>query len=166
MRDVMLIIPNAFSKDRLQPYIDSVSQHYNEFITNNPGYEDSWSGRTVDITDDGIVQEVTDILESSLKIKLKCSQAQIQLWPEGIPLGMHKHDDLGRPLQSLYNSMLYLNDDFYGGQFVTERGVEIEPRIGTISFFNGRDVKHGVSHFYGGNRYTIIFWWSHASQWI
>jgi hypothetical protein len=180
MQNVTHIVPNAFSKEELQPYIDKISTHYNNFVSKYPhadnseialNIKDRWDIRSIGIKGDEIITKVKDVLESSLRIKLHCHMAQIQIWPEEIPVQLHKHtgvtsgpttwDDI-----SLYNSMLYLNDDFYGGEFVTDEGIEIQPRTGTLTFFNGGEVRHGVNLFYGNPRYTIIFWWSTDSHWI
>lgn len=164
----MHIFTNTFKQDRLQPYISKILEHYNAHVNNNPSAWNSWSARTLDITGDSIVQSVIDIIESKLRVKLTCHQAQIQIWPQGVDLYFHKHseDTDGRNVTSVYNSMLYLNEDFRGGEFVTEHGIKIEPRAGTLTFFNGNDIMHGVSPFYGNHRYTIIFWWSRQSHWI
>ena len=165
---LMHVFTDTFTQDQLLPYVEKILEHYTAHVGNHPTEWESWGARTVDITGDSIVKSVIDIIESEIRIKLICYQAQIQIWPEGVNLSFHKHevDIKGRNQTSFYNSMLYLNDDFRGGEFVTEQGIKIEPRSGTLTFFNGNNVRHGVSPFYGNHRYTIIFWWSRQSHWI
>jgi hypothetical protein len=150
------------------PYIEKMQEHYRKCVIEDPRSWEQWHVRTLDITTDPIVDTVIDVIESKIKIKLLCHQSQIQIWPQGVNLCFHKHeqDIKGRNRTRLYNSLLYLNQDFRGGEFVTEQGIKIEPRIGTLTFFNGNDIMHGVAPFYGNDRYTIIFWWSRESNWI
>jgi hypothetical protein len=162
-----VVFPGSFDKDELQPYIDYVDNHYNSYVESFPDKWDSWEARALNITGDPIGQKVAHILSSRLKIELVCSEIHIQLWPEGCCLTFHSHDmDVNWADRSVYNSMLYLNDDFAGGEFITEQGIKIEPRAGTLSFFNGNHIKHGIAPFYGNRRYTIIFWWDKQSYWI
>jgi len=44
-----------------------------------------------------------------------------------------------------YNSLLYLNDNFSGGEFFTETGLTIKPIPGRLTFFDGSIVTHGVN---------------------
>ena len=164
----MHIFTEVFDQATLQPYIDKIENHYRQCVKTDAALWNSWSARTVDITEDPIVEKVIATLESKLRVELFCHQAQIQIWPEGVDLYFHRHqeDTDGRNRTSLYNSMLYLNDDFRGGEFITEQGVKIEPRVGTLTFFNGNDIRHGVAPFYGNDRFTIIFWWSRQSRWL
>ena len=55
--------------------------------------------------------------------------------------------------------MLYLNDDFLGGEFYTESGIVLKPKKGMLTLFNGATVKHGVKKVLEKDRYSIIFWW-------
>jgi hypothetical protein len=162
----MFIFPDSFRKEDLIQYVTRIKDHYSLCVKNNPESWEKWQSRIVDISEDPIIDKVIKILESKLKVRLVCHQAQIQIWPENVNLKFHKHsdDETGRKLTSEYNSMLYLNDSFKGGEFVTEQGIKIEPRTGTLTFFDGNNIKHGVNHFYGDDRYTIIFWWSKDSQ--
>jgi len=54
---------------------------------------------------------------------------------------------------------LYLNSNFNGGTFYTDCGIRVNPMPGRLTFFNGREVMHGVTPVENNHRYTIIFWW-------
>jgi hypothetical protein len=55
--------------------------------------------------------------------------------------------------------LLYLNDDFEGGEFFTDTGIRIKPKKNRLTFFNGSAIPHGLTKVEKAHRYTIIFWW-------
>ena len=71
---------------------------------------------------------------------------------------LHVHDHNGRE-NIKYNSLIYLNENFLGGNFVTSKGIDIKPKKGMLTFFNGQTVCHGVKTVLQNDRKTIIFWW-------
>jgi predicted 2-oxoglutarate/Fe(II)-dependent dioxygenase YbiX len=123
--------------------------------------DDVWANRQMPIEQPDVIQKVKSFLESKLSVELICEQAQVQIWPKGSDSALHVHDDFGRGGTD-YNSLLYLNDDFEGGEFYTECGLSIKPKTGTLTFFNGAKVKHGVQKVLAGNRFTLIFWWKNT----
>ena len=50
-----------------------------------------------------------------------------------------------------------LNEDYKGGKTMLEK-IHIKPRIGRVSIFNSKNIKHGVERV-EGTRYTYIAWW-------
>ena len=116
--------------------------------------------RTIDISHDPIVDKVKQFIESRLPVKLKCNQAQIQIWPEGSKSELHRHDYNGRE-NGDFNSLIYLNDDFDEGEFITD-SLKYKPEVGTLTFFNGRENYHGVTQVKKAHRYTLIFWWENT----
>jgi hypothetical protein len=59
---------------------------------------------------------------------------------------------------------LYLNDDFEGGEFYTEHGIVVKPNKGMLTFFDGKNIMHGVKDLKGNVRYNIIFWWHNTRK--
>ena len=57
-----------------------------------------------------------------------------------------------------FTSILYLNDDFEGGQTVVGDKI-IKPEKGKIIFFNGNQIKHKVLPIESGTRYTNPTWY-------
>lgn len=160
----MHIFNNTFTESFLSPYkkliedyyFSSINQHFNNF---------SWENCFLDLPkNDPINKKVIDIIESRLRIKLDLCQSELQCWPQNCPLITHRHDNDDRK-NTKYNSLLYLNEDFKGGEFTTEYGVSVQPRVGTLTFFDGAETFHGINSFYFNNRYTIIFWWDKKSYW-
>jgi hypothetical protein len=122
----------------------------------NPVGED----RVIDITNSAtvLINKVQAFIYQHCQLSLVCNQAQIQVWPVGSSSELHRHDSRGRENTTM-NSMLYLNEDFEGGEFYTEDLFTYKPEQGTLTLFNGRTLYHGVLPVKISNRYTIIFWW-------
>ena len=60
----------------------------------------------------------------------------------------------------LYNSLIYLNDDFKGGEFFTRNGIKLKPQAGMLTLFDGSKVSHGLKKVKNKDRKTMIFWWA------
>ena len=118
----------------------------------------SWEERTIDITNDKIVNKTINFFKNHLNLKLKIEQAQIQNWNTGSSSELHIHNENNRE-STKYNSLIYLNDDFDGGEFFTKNGIVIKPKKGLLTIFNGQKVWHGVKTVKNKDRKTIIFWW-------
>lgn len=54
--------------------------------------------------------------------------------------------------------MIYLNDDFEGGEFITPSN-SYKPKKGDLTFFNGYSLWHGLNQVKKKDRKSIIFWW-------
>jgi len=140
-------------------YVSNVQQYGTEHV------KDFSNGlRTLDISADSIGTLVTNFLESQLRLKLDYYQIILNAWPPGTEVSKpHKHNEQFRKGGD-YNSILYLNDDFKGGEFYTEHGVEVKPSTGMLTFFDGKNIIHGVKDLEGNVRYNIIFWWHNTRK--
>ena len=118
----------------------------------------TWEQSTVDITKEDIVNKVIFFFKKTLNFNLSIRQAQIENWNIGSNSNLHIHDNKGRE-NGKYNSLIYLNEDFDGGEFFTKNGIVIKPKIGKLTLFNGSKVYHGVKKVYKKDRLTLIFWW-------
>ena len=96
-------------------------------------------------------------------LELVADQAEIQNHNVNSSSDLHIHNDLGRE-HIKYNSLLYLNDNFDGGQFITKNGINIKPEKGMLTFFDGQQVHHGVKKVLKNDRKTIIFWWRNKNS--
>lgn len=105
-----------------------------------------------------IVDDVQFILEKHLNVKLFCTLAAFQIRGKEHECKLHVH----LPYKSDYNSVLYLNDNFTGGEFYTDEGLVHNPKTGDLIFFNGKKIKHGVKKIHGNKRMAINFWWDRA----
>jgi hypothetical protein len=69
----------------------------------------------------------------------------------------HSHgQQYGYPQASV---LLFLNDDFEGGEFITSTGFVLKPKQGMLTFFNGSKIIHGTRRTLSKDRKTLIFWW-------
>ena len=149
------LFKNFMQQNETTLYIKYIQNKYNRV-----GNIEDFYTRTIDISHDPIVNKVKQFIESQLPVKLNCSQAQIQIWPEGSKSELHRHEWNGRE-NGDFNSLIYLNDNFDDGEFVTEF-LKYKPEIGTLTFFNGKENYHGVSKVKRAHRYTLIFWWKNT----
>ena len=156
----MFIFHNFLDADTCERYRKRISNHYQERVAQGMHPMSFQDSRTIDISGDIIGEKVQEFLEYNLRVKLnlKLCQIELQTWPIDCPVIMHKHDEQGRQ-ESDYNSLIYLNSDFEGGEFYTETGVTLRPTIGTLTFFDGSQIMHGVKPISVNHRYTIILWW-------
>ena len=78
---------------------------------------------------------------------------QIVRWPTYESQGEHFDFDI-HP----YTSILYLNDDFEGGETIVGNKI-IKPKKCKLISFNGNKIKHQVNTITKGIRYTIPCWY-------
>ena len=158
---MMFIFDNVLSESEVTTYHNFISNHYKNMISlgHDPG---KWHPtRNVNITRDSIVIKIREFIESNIRVKLTVGDAEMQTWPVGSYSLPHVHDDNGRA-EGDYNSLLYLNEDFSGGEFFTQTGIIIKPVRSRLTFFNGRETYHGLNPVQGVNRHTIIVWWKNT----
>ena len=117
-----------------------------------------WSLRSKDISHDPIVQKTQNYLENFFKKNINLNHAELQNHNVNSYCTLHNHSSLDRE-STEYNSLIYLNDDFGGGCFITEHGIKIKPQKGMLTFFNGAKINHGVEKVLLKDRKTIILWW-------
>ena len=119
-----------------------------------------WDYRTVNITQSHIVGRVQKFLNEKFNFNLMIDEAQIQNWIDGSFSPLHTHLDCPMRGKNKFNSILYLNDDFDGGDFYTKGNISIKPKPGLLTMFDGNNIEHGVKQISNGDRYSIIFWWN------
>ena len=94
------------------------------------------------------------IVEANKHDKVFLDYADLVAW-HGDGVFMKEHTDY--PHQSL-SSILYLNDDYEGGETMVGNKI-IKPETGKIIFFSGTKIPHGVKKLIKGRRYTIPSWY-------
>jgi len=158
---MITIVENFITKQECKKFIKMVSHlKLPDDADFENEYKPYWEYRLKDITNNSIVGKVSNYFNKHLNRNLIINQAQIQVWIPGSYSILHTHDEDNRGRKDTYwNSLIYLNDVDDGGEFYTENGITIRPRAGTLTLFDGKNVKHGLKKVKNNNRYTIILWW-------
>ena len=151
-KNQVMLCKNFLSKEECQYFLNMAPQINLQDIQNV-----TWKERTLDMTNHEIVKKVSSHLESLYHCPFVINDAQIQNWYEGSSSPLHIHNYNDRE-EIVYNSLIYLNDDYEGGEFYTEE-LNIKPEVGMLTLFNGQITRHGVKQVKNNNRYTLIFWW-------
>jgi len=160
----MHIFDNVFDTSFIEMYKQKIQSHFCQMLKLGCSYH-AWNPTRIVVLDekDIAIKKVQEFIESKIKIKTECYQAELQVWPIGTQSDLHVHNEQGRQ-QGDFNSLLYLNDDFEGGEFFTGDGVIIKPKTNRLTFFNGGKISHGVKKVEKNHRYTIIFWWKNTTN--
>jgi hypothetical protein len=154
LNNSVLLFENFMSKERCERFI----QRYKENKPNMNHHDRNW----VYIPDYDIVKEVKQFLENMLPIKIEGWNAGIGVWlKDKAVYPIHVHDKNVRPNND-FTTLIYLNDDFDDGEFYTER-LTYKPKTGSLVFFNGMEMMHGVKGVRRNDRYYLIFWWENTT---
>jgi len=160
---LMFIMPRTIDRALCQQLAQEIETHWQ--TSRARGIEATGfdaGARSIRLADSALCSQVTQLIEQHVRVKLTLASAELCIWPTiSPPSGLHKHDWNGRE-HTDYNSILYLNDDFAGGQFYDEHGLSLKPTTGTVTFFNGQTVMHGVRPTLVKNRCTAVFWWQNT----
>ncbi len=157
----MFIFDDVCDISMLESYRNKIQTHYLQMLNKGEKPFEWYPTRNIKLNpDDQIVVYTQKFLESKLRVKLECYDCEMQTWPidSESPMHVHKMDGMFRE-NGDYNSLLYLNDDFNGGVFFTKTGIRIKPKKNRLTFFNGRDLPHGLTKVKKNHRHSILFWW-------
>ena len=66
------------------------------------------------------------------------------------------HKDTGN---NIWSSILYLNDNFIGGETIVNKKI-VKPETGKLIIFKGAKLSHSVNKITKGVRYTIPCWYN------
>ncbi len=81
---------------------------------------------------------------------------EIVKWPIGSKQDLHF--DMAKK-DTVLSSIIYLNDNFEGGQTYFEEGTIFKPKMGRVLFFDGQYYKHGVNMVKQNIRYVVASWY-------
>ena len=148
----MIVREKFFTKSFCDEYIKLASKNVSL----------DWKERVVALSNEDKVVEQIKNLFKNFNINLTVDSVEIQTWPVGSKSDFHVHGercewDDGRNNTEL-NTLVYLNDNFEGGEFFTQN-IIIKPTVGTLTLFDGSRTYHGVKPVLSNERYTIILWW-------
>ena len=113
-----------------------------------------------EITRNAFFHEGTEVVALSHKLDKRnfINYFELVKWNTNQSQGTHQDFDY-HPLTSI----LYLNDDFEGGETFVEDKI-IKPKKGLMISFEGDKLKHGVKKITKGTRYTIPCWYKRKKK--
>ena len=83
----------------------------------------------------------------------------LNIWREGMSMAPHSDEVHGRYPTRNYASIIYLNDDYDGGElYIPELNFSQKPEKGMLMTFPGGRYMHGVQEITKGIRYTNSCW--------
>jgi hypothetical protein len=157
----MFVFDDVFDESEITRYHTIIRNHYKEMVSLGHDFRHWYPTRNFSIKEDPFIFKIKDFIESKVRVKLTANDAELQTWHIGSISHPHIHADGGRE-QGDYNTLLYLNDDFVGGEFYTKTGITIKPIKNRLTFFNGKETYHGINRVHGNHRYTLIVWWKNS----
>jgi hypothetical protein len=126
------------------------------YFENNKNNCMEWHGTyTLQLNDSfGYLGEL--INEHAKQFGAKIDWGKFVHWPKGSfqPLHFDNASD-----KTILSSIIYLNEDYQGGQTYFEDKTVVAPRNKRALFFDGTKYKHGVAPVTDGNRYTLAIWY-------
>ena len=110
-----------------------------------------------------LFDKVGALIENSFSVKIAPRPNQpicVVKWDVGTSLGIHV-DDICNPNASPLASIIYLNDDYEGGElYFLDHGLSIKPKKGDLIYFPGTyNFAHEVKAVISGTRYTVPLWY-------
>ena len=107
--------------------------------------------------DNFAISFLVEKLESTSKLfNSKIDWFEIVKWPIGSEQNLHFD---GASNKTTFSSIVYLNQNFEGGETYYEDGTIIKPILGRSLFFDGNYYKHGVKKVKKNTRYVIATWY-------
>jgi len=141
---------------------DYLMQYHKENFNLNKKSNFMWRGtEVIDIGESSKFKELRNKFNNLVKSEDKdhvVSYFQIVRWPTGE--WQPPHLDL---YGHTYSSILYLNDDYEGGETVVLNETAT-PKKNKIIFFRGNRLIHKVNEITKGVRYTVPCWYKYESK--
>jgi hypothetical protein len=157
MGESFFIQQSFLSKSECNAYIEKAYKNV------GVGRDIPWEKRVLKLENyDPIIDKVINFF-GNFNLSFRIADASITTWNVGAISNPHVHglgnkgyDD--KRQNTKYNSIIYLNDDFEGGEFYTDN-IIIKPKMGTLTLFDGSEIFHGIKEIKKKERYIIILWW-------
>ena len=105
----------------------------------------------------GVIKSVNSLCKTFDK-KSNLDYVGVVRWPPGTFMKPHVDDNnIHNP--DVFAAMLYLNDDFKGGNTIFE-DFEVKPEVGKLIIFSNSQYLHYVSKVEGSERFVLSFWYN------
>jgi hypothetical protein len=162
------LIPNFLSDKEIKYLLNNIDENKKfsfESQKDNSGNAVNWMHVYTGIEDRfeirrKIAAEIIKLYNFD-RIKPKSYELSVAKWEQGTSLNLHV-DDLGYMTDNHIPTLIYLNDDYDGGEisFVTH-DITIKPKIGDLLIFPGNmHYAHEVKEVLSGTRYTLPIWFT------
>lgn len=164
------VIPNFLTKEEIDYLLfDIDNRHFMSFVSQKDHngdpltYMHQYNGVN-DIYN--IIERCRNQISQSYgiekeKIKAKEKHLNVVKWTEGTYLNLHV-DDLGYVTDNHLPVLIYLNDEYEGGEIKFEtHGLSFKPNVGDFIVFPGNlHYPHEVTKVLSGIRYTLPIWFT------
>ena len=146
--NLILLYDNFLSKEECNKYIDIFNNEKNKVKQ----YRDTF---TLTINDIDLLNKLK--YEFNIDKLLTPDLLQIVMWPKNS--FMNSHYDSTAKGKDLLAFIIYLNEDYSGGETIIDKK-KIEPKTGRVVIFSNGRLEHSVNKIKKGNRYTLIGWYA------
>lgn len=106
-----------------------------------------------------IKEKVVSNCSSLTNSKIYLDNYELVEWPTG----SHHPPHYDLPTD-IFSSVIYLNDNFDGGETYFSESKIIKPKKGSCLTFSNSKYRHSVNKINTGTRYTFSFWFSRISK--
>jgi len=106
------------------------------------------------------------IVDKASSIISKCNNAKVYTqWVEFLTMKPGSfnslHTDIDNDEENLISAILYLNNDYNGGEFIFQN-IKVKPNSGQLLFFNSnKNTPHEVTEVLGADRLSISMFFSY-----
>lgn len=164
------IVPNFLTKEEIEYLMLNIeTRPHNSFVSqkDNDGNALTYMHQYNGVNDiHNIIERCKDQICKSYGIEKETIRAKekhlnVVKWTEGTYLKLHV-DDLGYVTDNHLPVLIYLNDDYEGGEIKFEtHNLSIKPNVGDFIVFPGNlHYPHEVTKVMSGVRYTLPIWFT------
>ena len=141
--NLILLYDNFLSKEQCNKYIDLFNNEKNKVKQ----YRNTF---TLQIKDPTLLNKLK--LEFKMDKLLTPDNLEIVKWPKDSFMKLH-YDE-----KDLLAFIIYLNDDYIGGETIVDK-IKVIPKTGKVIIFSNGRLEHCVNKIEEGTRYTLIGWY-------
>ena len=145
---------NFITRGQSMSIIDHYKSNLNSVYNHNLTYP---LPINLDKCSNSLIQTITNKITDKCKMfdnNVEIQNLEIVKWPFNSLLNYHIDEDL----DDVFAAILYLNDNFWGGQTAFDT-FQINPKIGRLLIFSNRHYKHSVRRVKFNSRYTLAAWY-------
>ena len=145
---------NFITRGQSMSIIDHYKSNLNSVYNHNLTYP---LPINLDKCSNSLIQTITNKITDKCKMfdnNVEIQNLEIVKWPFNSRLNYHIDEDL----DDVFAAILYLNDNFWGGQTAFDT-FQINPKIGRLLIFSNRHYKHSVRRVKFNSRYTLSAWY-------